>query len=359
MKNSSFLLLMIVAAAGLTANSDAFAQSSADGEPPLFYPPSPNPPRIQYLTKYSSAFDVSQGGSRKFRDFVFGGEESEDQILEKPYGVAIHKGAIYVIDTRGEGYVVFDVAAGKWRKVTGSGDGRMKKPINIAIDEDGTRYVTDTEREVVIVFNEDDRFMRTIGAPGQFRPSDAAISGDRLYVTDVMNHKVHVLNKYTGETLFAFGKSGNGEGEMVHPTNLAIAPDDTLYVSDTTNFRIQQFTLDGEYIRELGEVGTGAGNFARPKGVAIDNDGTLYVVDAAFQNVQVFDSRGRALMFFGGAGRARGKMNLPTVVKVDYDNVEYFQKYVADGFEIEYLILVVNQFGSNKVQVFGFGSETD
>ena len=85
----------------------------------------------------------------------------------------------------------------------------------------------------------------------------------------------------------------------------------------------------------------------------------LYVVDSAFQNVQMFDDKGRTLMFFGGAGTGRGDMNLPTVVKIDYDNVEYFQNLVADGFEIEYLLVVVNQFGSNKVQVFGFGSETD
>lgn len=360
MKKSFSFFLLIFVFVGLLAHSNAYSQSSSDAETPLFYPGAPNPARIQFLTKYSSAYDVTPKSNKKFRDFVFGGEENEEQAVGKPYGVAMYKGAIYVVDTRGAGYVIFDVAAGKWRKVTGSGDGHMKKPINITIDKDGTRYVTDTDRELVIVFNENDRYIRTLGTKGQFRPSDTAIVGDRLYVSDVLNHKIHVLDKNTGESLFTFGKSGNRAGEMVHPTNLAVGPDDTLYVSDTTNFRIQQFTLDGEFIRELGQVGTGAGQFARPKGVAVDKSGIIYAVDAAFQNVQMFDEQGRMLMFFGGAGGdKRGRMNLPTVVKLDYDNVEYFQKFVADGFEIEYLILVVNQFGTNKVQVFGFGSETD
>ena len=65
-------------------------------------------------------------------------------------------------------------------------------------------------------------------------------------------------------------------------------------------------------------------------------------------------------MFFGGTGGdKRGRMNLPTVVKIDYENVEYFRKYAAPGFEIEYLVIVVSQFGANKVSVFGFGSESD
>lgn len=354
----SFLILIAVAFFCAWGPSGAASKKDADEEPPIFYPPAPNLPRIQYLTKYSSAYDVSAGDS-KFRDFVFGGEDKEEQVVNKPYGVAIHEGAIYVVDSRGAGYVVFDVANGKWRSVTGRGDGAMKKPINISIDEDGTRYVTDTQREVVIVFDSKDRFLRTLGEPGQFRPADVAISGDRLYVADVEHQQVHVLDKLSGETLFTFGGTGPEEGQMAHPTNLAIGPDGSVYVSDMTNFRIQQFTAEGEFIRAIGSVGTGFGQFARPKGIDVDREGRIYVVDAAFQNVQMFDAAGNVLMFFGGPSDQRDSFSLPTVVKIDYDNVEYFRQYVDPDFEIEYLVLVANQFGLNKVAVFGFGSLKD
>jgi hypothetical protein len=39
---------------------------------------------------------------------------------------------------------------------------------------------------------------------------------------------------------------------------------------------------------------------------------------------------------------------------VDYDNVGLFQNYVAPGHQCEYLILVTSQFGSQKVNVYGF-----
>ena len=179
---------------------------------------------------------------------------------------------------------------------------------------------------------------------------------NRLFITDVMHHKIHVLDKQTGDTLLTFGEAGSELGQLYHPTNIALSPDGTVYVADTTNFRIQEFSSDGELIRAFGAPGTGPGTFSRPKGIALDRENNIYVVDAAFENVQILHSDGGALMFFGGPGNERDSINMPTVVKIDYDNVEHFRKYAAPNFEIEYLVLVASQFGINKVTVFGFGS---
>ncbi len=323
----------------------------------VFYPPPPDEPRLQFLAKYSSTLDMSAGNSR-LRSFVFGDEQSEGHLVNKPYGLAVFDGAIYVVDTRGGGYGVFDLAAGRTRFVRGSGSGTMQKPINITIDSDGTRYVTDTGRDAVLVFDRDDRFVRLFDMPGRAKPGDVALLKEGAYVTDLTNMQVHVLDKLTGAMKFSFGGAGSGPGQMFHPTNLAVGPDGTLYVADTTNFRIQQFSPDGQFIREIGKHGLGFGQFARPKGVALDREGRIYVVDSAFENVQILDDDGAPLTFFGGAGNEPGSLNLPTVVKVDYDNVQYFRRFAAPGFEIEYVVLVASQFGLNKVSVFGFGSVT-
>jgi DNA-binding beta-propeller fold protein YncE len=321
----------------------------------VFYPPLPGDPRLQYLTKFSSSQDVS-AKNKKMRDFVFGGEEFEGHAVTKPYGVGIYEGAIYAVDTEQQGYVVFDVARGQTRLVQGSQGGGMPKPINITFDKDGTRYVTDTQRDAVIVFDRNDRFVRALGKPGQLKPIDVAIVGDRLYVTDIKNMTVKVLDKVTGEVLFEFGGPGAGQGKLLHPTSLSLGPDETLYVTDTGNFRIQHFTLDGEFIRTIGQLGVGPGSFVRPKGVAVDRDGRIYVVDSGFENVQVLDTDGTPLTVFGGEGMGPGNINMPTAIKIDYDNVEYFRKYAAPGFEVEYLVLVASQFGVNKIAIFGFGS---
>jgi DNA-binding beta-propeller fold protein YncE len=236
------------------------------------------------------------------------------------------------------------------------GAGVLKKPINIAIDADGTRFVTDTERSLVVVFDREDRFVRTLGEPGAFRPVGIAVAAGQLYVSDIEHHQVLILDKTTGSVLSKFGQPGSQAGELYQPTNIALAADGSVLVSDTGNFRIQKFTADGRFVRSYGEIGTAPGKFARPKGVAIDRAGRMYVVDAAFENLQVLDPEGVPLLYFGAPGSARDSINLPTTVTVDYANVELFRKYAAPGFELEYVVLVACQFGANKVAVFGFGS---
>jgi len=345
----TLLLVAATGMAGCAATSEKKVSRSA-----VFYPPLPNPPRIQYLATFSGPNDVAAARS-SFLDFIVGKEAVETDVVRKPYGVAIHDGQIFVVDTRGGGYAVFDLKNRRFRTVQGSGGGKLLKPINITIAPDGTRYVTDTGRNQVIVFDRQDGYVRAYGMAEQFKPGDVAVQGDRVYISDLKHHVVQVLDRQSGQTLIRIGRSGSKDGEFIFPTNLAIGPDRHLYVADTGNFRIEKFTLDGKFVRSFGAVGAGFGQFARPKGVAVDRDGRIYAVDAAFQNVQVLSPEGKLLMFFGTAGDDPENINLPTQAVIDYDNVRYFERYAEPGFRIEYVILVASQFGTSKVNVYGFG----
>lgn len=333
----------------------AAAPDSGPAEPALYYPSPPAPARLQYLTRFSTQLDLGASNDA-FNEFVWGKQTEDGHLVKKPYGLAIHDGAILVVDTRKYGYAVFDLKTQRARFIQGSGPSAMRKPINITVDSDGTRYITDTKREQILVFDRNDRFQRAIGASGQFRPVDVAVTADRLFVTDILHHQVHILDKLTGGPIATFGSVGGDPGELFQPTNLALGPDGTLYVTDTGNFRVQEFTLEGEFVREIGQIGTVAGQFARPKGIALDRDSRLYVVDAAFENIQILDQDGTSLLYFAEPGDARGNINMPTVVKIDYENLDYFRRYVDPAFELEYLVLVASQFGINKVVVFGFGT---
>jgi DNA-binding beta-propeller fold protein YncE len=343
----AWLLLAVLLLAGC-----ATAPPSSVGGP-VFYPSPPNPPHIQYLTSFSLPRDVQEKSA--FADYVFGQEGKRDTAITKPYGVAVHQGKIYVVDTRGPGYAVFDLTARRFNIVSGYGNGKMKKPINITIDADGTKYITDTDRSQILVFDAEDRFLRAFGEEGQFKPSDVAIAGDRLYVVDLKGRKIQVLEKMTGKVLSSFGSPGSKEGEIFDATNIALGPEGDIYVTDTGNFRVERFSPEGKFIRSYGQLGDAVGNFARPKGIALDRAGRIYVSDAAFENVQVFDNSGRLLMFFGESGERPENLNLPAAVAIDYDNVALFQKYADPKFTLEYVILVANQFGFSKVNVYGFG----
>jgi len=116
------------------------------------------------------------------------------------------------------------------------------------------------------------------------------------------------------------------------------------------------YDADGNHLRMIGEQGLNPGSFALPKGIAADREGRIYVVDAATQVVQLFDSEGRILMYFGNPNTSGpGSTDLPAGIAVDYDHLKFFQQYAAPGFKVEYLIFVTNQYGDQKVSVYGFG----
>ena len=110
-----------------------------------------------------------------------------------------------------------------------------------------------------MVYGPNNRYIKAFGEPGQFKPIDVAIAEDRLFVTDAMNHKVHILDKQSGETLFTIGESGSKKGQLLHPTNIAIASDGSVYVVDTTNSRVQKFSPAGTPVWASLDGGTGSG----------------------------------------------------------------------------------------------------
>ncbi len=336
---------------------------------PVFYPDLPNPPYIQHLHSITHVKDL--GLASTIAEFVLG-KDGNERLLQKPYGLATRPGKIYVVDTRGFGYVVIDLEQKTHTLINGSGSGRMKKPINITVDEQDNKYITDTDRKQVLLFDHKNEFVRAYGVKGQFKPADVVVVGDKLYISDLQNHLIQVLDKKSGRLLFKMAETKGNETakekskpkpkvkldkkspSLYFPTNMKVH-NNKLYISDTGYFKVVRYALDGKFIDSMGQVGTTLGSFARPKGIALDKQGRLYVVDAAFENIQLFNEKDQLLLFFGGPGGEPHNINLPTNIVIDYDNVKYFQQYAAPGFNLEYLIIVASQFGNNRVNVFGFG----
>ena len=147
-------------------------------EAPAFFPPPPAPPRLQFLTSFSGLKDVEEQSS--FNRFIVG--EKQDLKLDKPYGVAIYDGKIYVCDTNAT-VIVLDLNRKTFGYLKGaSGPGRLTQPLNISIDPDGTKYVADPVRGQVVAFNRNDEYLNAYGVPGGWRPVDAVPFEDRLYV---------------------------------------------------------------------------------------------------------------------------------------------------------------------------------
>lgn len=329
--------LTLLAVICLLAACAGTPEVESDFTPPV-YPPPPAEPRFVYERTLLYNEDVEEETSgMRFKQFALG-EARKLMGLVKPFDVAAHAGRVYVSDTVQRAVMVFDIPGKRFFQIGAEKPGRLSKPMGIDIASDGTLYVADISERRVMVYDADGGFLRAIGDRELLqRPSDVALSPDgaRLYVVDTggvesTEHVVHVFDARSGELRGRIGARGMGEGELNLPLQAAVAPDGTLYVVDSGNFRVEAFDGDGRYRFSFGSVGRFPGQFARPKGIAIDAAGNVYVVDTAFGNVQIFDRAGQLLMFIGERSQSGfpGKYMLPAGIDVDSDG----RIYIVDQF---------------------------
>lgn len=323
---------------------------------PVFYPPPPDLPRYQFLTAFSGSKDFDKNKSSALDSFL--GRASLGVELKKPYGVALSKGNLYVVDTQSSVWR-FNLVQEKLNRLAGDkGLGKLVQPINISIDEQGNKYVADPVRGAVIAYDKNDFYLKSYSAQNPWKPVDVEVYDSVLYAVDSthITGGVVAFDLESGKMIDKIGQTGPVEHRLRIPTNLTFDDEGYLYVMDAGRFQIVKFDRDGHYRGYLGDPGDTPGFFGRPRGVAVDREGRIYAVDAAFDVVQVFAPNGQILSILGGPGVTPGTLTLPAGIAIDYDNVELFRKYAAPGFELEYLVLVASQFhDTNSVSVYGYG----
>jgi hypothetical protein len=76
------------------------------------------------------------------------------------------------------------------------------------------------------------------------------------------------------------------------PTQLAVAPDGTIYVLDRQVPVVRAYGPDGTYLRDLGRDGAGPGEYNNPDGLGVLPDGRVIVKDPGNARIQVFTPGG-------------------------------------------------------------------
>ncbi len=302
-------------------------------QPPvdMVWPPGKETPRIQLIGSISKPEDlqITQNTFQRFWEFFVG---QEDNSLVAPYNLTVDRaGRLYVIDTFRRQVLLYDTAARKFQ-IFPKGELRMTFPIDISVDDtSGLIYVVDSKEAIVKVFDgPDDTSPLEFGRDLLQRPTGVVINytTKELLVVDPKLSRIFRFNLNNHRLLGEFGKRGIENGQFNHPTNIAVAKDGTILVTDALNFRIQIFSAKGKFIRKFGSAGDSPGHFARPRGVATDSDGNIYVVDALFDTIQIFNKKGILLMDFGKSGRKYGEFWLPAGIFIDKNDIIY----VADSY---------------------------
>jgi hypothetical protein len=97
-----------------------------------------------------------------------------------------------------------------------------------------------------------------------------------LFVCDRDKHRMQCFD-LQGRLLRTWGSNGSGAGQFLHPSGVAVsaAPlgntqqQPLVYVCDSSNHRVQVFTLSGSFVSMFGTRGAAPGQFLDPQGVLV------------------------------------------------------------------------------------------
>jgi hypothetical protein len=234
-------------------------------------------------------------------------------------------------------------------------DGKRMDPSHSgAVDWDGNVYVSDIDNARVLKFSPKlDKVLLqigTTGVPGNDgthlnRPSGVAVlrNGNIIITDGYGNNRVGMWDK-NGKFIKQVAKGaggpedkGSGKGEWTLPHKLAVDSDETLYIVDRENYRIQVFDKNLNYVREITQPDW------NPWDIAISrkgSNGVAFIADHTSETVQKISLKdGTVLARMGKPGRGPGEFDWVHAVVVDsqggvvaagtYD--QQLQKFVPEG----------------------------
>lgn len=204
---------------------------------------------------------------------------------------------LFASDSGMKRVMVFDAQ----HKLEGTISEGMKDPGGLAIDnENRFLYVADAELDQVLVYDADPpyKLLRKIGTentqhkstqPGDFaKPTNVAVDQDgNLFVSDTWNNRIEVFDA-DGTFIRAFGKAGDGPGYFARPKGIAIDSDGHVWVADSVQDRVQVFTPEGHLLIYMGAHGLYPGQFQSVIGLAIDKNNRVITTEQFAGRAQIF-----------------------------------------------------------------------
>lgn len=252
---------------------------------------------------------------------------------------------VYVFN-RGQWPIMIFALDGSFLDTWGAGE--FVRPHGISFDNDGNLYLTDVGLHTVQKRTPDGRLLMEIGEPRKPAPLHSGIpfnqptqvavhprTGDLFIADGYGNSSIHHFSA-DGKLIKSWGEPGDHPGQFSLPHAICFIGDDRLVVADRENFRVQVFSLEGEFLaqrhmhkpqalfagtggdhriyvaegrtvplmeaamrlgrrvtvldyelNEVARIGNDTGGeapdqFISPHGIALDADGSIYVAEVSY-----------------------------------------------------------------------------
>lgn len=213
----------------------------------------------------------------------------------------------------------------------GQPDIRFCKPVAVAINSTNDVFVLDQDSKTIYKLRLNGRLLNSFPTKprkGPEKPWDIAISpDDTIYVSDWSRRRVYVYNSENGKKIRSikgcYKRGTNDEFiKFSRPAGITFDRGGILMIADRGERCVWCINTEGdEFIRKIG-----MDHLQNPYGVAVAEDGKIVVTESESNCLYIFGEDGKLLNCFGGTGVADGQLCRPHHVFVD-ENKKIF---VAD-----------------------------
>ncbi len=188
-----------------------------------------------------------------------------------------------------------------------------------------TFVVSDFKGDMIYIFSEKGKILKKFGGTGNSEglfhgPKGVCFDGKGfLYVVDGGNYRIQKFD-VSGRFVLSFGKMGDYESELANPTDIAVIGEN-VYVTDTANKKILVFDNYGNYIKEIF-----MDELQSPRGISVK--GNSLVISDEKTGVIIYDTISGAKTVFsswnkGGEWDKERKLNRPLSSIFDQDGFFY------------------------------------
>lgn len=183
---------------------------------------------------------------------------------------------------------------------------QLKQARALSVDLSGSIYVADTGNNRILKFNNAGKLMKTVGGFGWekeqfYLPYDIyASSALDIFVADYNNHRIERYDKDLNYISSLYSNENWAEQfQFGYPKAVASSIHGELFIIDAENVRLLKFNSFGEPEMSFGDFAEGKGRLLQPVQVAISPDDKIYVSDSQANKIIVFDYFGNYLTEIG------------------------------------------------------------
>lgn len=167
---------------------------------------------------YEHMIKIFSSDGEYLRDFP-----SSSSLVKKPLALTYAHSKIYITDIGDQTVKIFNRRGSLLNKFgqPGTGNGQFAYPNGIAVAEDGTIFVADSNNGRVQIFDSHGSFLRLFEGKLSLPRGVVVDKSQRVHVTDALFHKVFVFDK-KGNFLFSYGNGKAGLGtDLAVPNGIA------------------------------------------------------------------------------------------------------------------------------------------